>query len=128
MVEGQDIIEESITALGHLYGGIKGTQAAGQLNDGHYVNKKTGARASRAKGRPEVKLLNQVASCQQALLRTLPNHRHNTEWNRIRTTEASRPSPSNRPTSKDQPGQMKVTYITLLSLASITFHNFWWNY
>lgn len=36
-----DITEESITALGHLYGGIKGTPAALRLNDGHYVNKKT---------------------------------------------------------------------------------------
>lgn len=35
-----DIIEESITALGHLYGEIKGAQAAHRLNDGHYVNKK----------------------------------------------------------------------------------------
>lgn len=36
-----DITEESITALGHLYSEIKGTRTAVQLNDSHYVNKKT---------------------------------------------------------------------------------------
>lgn len=46
MVEGLDIIEESITALGQLYGEIKGAQTAVQLNDGHYVNKKTGAESN----------------------------------------------------------------------------------
>lgn len=52
MDEGRmDIIEESITALGHLYSEIKGAQTAGQLNDGHYVNKKTTERAGRTKGR-----------------------------------------------------------------------------
>ncbi|EFA12037.1 hypothetical protein TcasGA2_TC001454 [Tribolium castaneum] len=47
-----DIIEKSITALGHLYGEIKGAQTAVQLNDGHYVNKKT--TESREGSRPKV--------------------------------------------------------------------------
>ena len=53
-----DIIEESITALGHLYGEIKGAQTAVQLNDGHYVNKKTTERAADQRSL-EVNLLNQ---------------------------------------------------------------------
>lgn len=61
-----DIIQESITALGHLYGEIKGTRTAVQLNDSHYVNKKTivsraGQRAFEQKVHIEVNLLNQVA-------------------------------------------------------------------
>lgn len=43
-----DITHESITALGHLYGEIKGTQAAVRLNDRHYVNKKMIVRTKRA--------------------------------------------------------------------------------
>lgn len=58
-----DIIEESITALGHLYGEIKGAQTAVRLNDGHYVNKKTTERAADQRSL-EVNLLNQVAADQ----------------------------------------------------------------
>lgn len=63
-----DIIEESITALGHLYGEIKGAQTAVQLNDGHYVNKKMTGRASEQRSL-EVNLLNQVVVDQNLLLR-----------------------------------------------------------